>query len=71
MDDDDPSFFSVYLHHVDGGVTCCADLPTHQRALRYARAIAHRYGWPLYDYSPTQACPDQQRRQDRRIATSR
>lgn len=34
VDDDDPEFFSVYLHCVDGGVVCCADLPTHRKALR-------------------------------------
>lgn len=53
VDDDNPSFFSVYLHFVTGGVICCADLPTHRRALRYARAITRRYGWPVYDCCPT------------------
>nr|WP_223959698.1 hypothetical protein [Burkholderia diffusa] len=71
VDNDNPSFFSIYLHYVDGGVMCCADLPTHRRALRYARAVARRYRWPLYDYSPTHARPDQQRDQDGRKATSR
>ncbi|WP_321872988.1 hypothetical protein [Burkholderia ubonensis] len=53
IDSDNPQFFSVYLHCVDGGVMCCADLPTRRHALRYARAIARRYGWPVYDYCPT------------------
>ncbi|WP_147364322.1 hypothetical protein [Burkholderia pseudomallei] len=53
IDHDHPDFFSVYLHCVCGGVMCCADLPTRRNALRYARAIAHRYGWPVYDYCPT------------------
>ncbi|WP_143135415.1 hypothetical protein [Burkholderia ubonensis] len=53
MDNDNPLFFSVYLHFVTGGVICCADLPTHRRALRYARVIARRYGWPVYDFCPT------------------
>ncbi|WP_423378741.1 hypothetical protein [Burkholderia sp. LMG 32019] len=52
VDDDDPEFFSVYLHCVSGGVACCADLPTHRKALRYAKAIARRYGWPVYDCCP-------------------
>ncbi|CAG9257994.1 conserved hypothetical protein [Burkholderia diffusa] len=71
VDDDNPSFFSVYLHCIEGGVTCCADLPTHRRALRYARAVARRYRWPLYNYSPTQARLDQQRDQAGRKKTSR
>lgn len=54
VDDDNPSFFSVYLHFVDGGVMCCADLPTHHAALRCADVIAHRYGWPVHDYGWTQ-----------------
>ncbi|MPV71435.1 hypothetical protein [Burkholderia sp. BE17] len=70
-DDDNPSFFSVYLHCVDGGVMCCADLSTHQRALRYARAVSRRYGWPAYDYIPTQARPNQKRHPDGGKATSR
>lgn len=52
VDDDNPSFFSVYLHYVDGGVTCCVDLPTHSTALLCAKAIARRYGWPVYDCCP-------------------
>lgn len=71
VDDDNPSFFSVYLHCVAGGVICCADLPTHRRALRYARAIARRCGWPACDYIPTQARRNQKRHQDGRKATSR
>ncbi|WP_333986793.1 hypothetical protein [Burkholderia cepacia] len=53
IDSDNPQFFSVYLHCVEGGVMCCADLPTRPKALRYARAIARRYCWPLYDHCPT------------------
>ncbi|WP_175948121.1 hypothetical protein [Burkholderia pyrrocinia] len=54
VDDDHPSFFSVYLHFVTGGVTCCADLRTHSVALQCARVIARRHGWPVYDLCPTQ-----------------
>ncbi|WP_152889628.1 hypothetical protein [Burkholderia cenocepacia] len=55
MDDDHPSFFSVYLHFVTGGVTCCADLPTHLVALHCAGAVARRHGWPVYDCCPPSA----------------
>ncbi|WP_227874045.1 hypothetical protein [Cupriavidus metallidurans] len=47
--DDNPAFFSVYLRHVEGGVMCCADLPTHDTALRYARSVARHHSWPVYD----------------------
>ncbi|WP_164462747.1 MULTISPECIES: hypothetical protein [Burkholderia cepacia complex] len=53
VDDDNPSFFSVYLHCVDGGVMCRADLPTHPVALHCADVIGRRHGWPVYDCCPT------------------
>lgn len=53
VDNDNPSFFSIYLHCVSGGVTCCADLPTHSAALLCANAIAGRYRWPVYDCVPS------------------
>lgn len=53
VDDDNPSFFSVYLHFVTGGVMCCADLPTHPDALHCAHVVARRHNWPVYDYCPT------------------
>lgn len=49
VDNDNPAFFSVYLHYLEGGVMCCADLPTHGTALRYARSVARRHCWPVYD----------------------
>lgn len=55
VDNDNPSFFSVYLHFVTGGVTCCADLPTHSIALHCASVVARRHDWPLYDCYPAQA----------------
>ncbi|WP_301771088.1 hypothetical protein [Burkholderia orbicola] len=55
VDNGHPSFFSVYLHLVTGGVTCCADLPTHPVALHCAGAVARRHGWPVYDCCPTPA----------------
>ncbi|MDN8037885.1 hypothetical protein [Burkholderia vietnamiensis] len=55
VDNDHPSFFSVYLHLVKGGVTCCADLPTHRVARHCAAVVARRHGWPVYDCCPTRA----------------
>ncbi|WP_369050904.1 hypothetical protein [Burkholderia gladioli] len=53
MDDENPSFFSVYLHFVAGGVMCCADLPAHPDALHCAHVIARRHRWPIYDFCLT------------------
>ncbi|WP_423378124.1 hypothetical protein [Burkholderia sp. LMG 32019] len=65
VDDDNPSFFSIYLHCVEGGVTCCADLPTHSAALFCANAVADRHRWPVYDCIPsnndTRLVPEQER----------
>lgn len=58
VDDDNPSFFSVSLHFVAGGVMCCADLPTHPRALQCARVIARRHRWPVYDYCSAEVRPE-------------
>ncbi|VWC75566.1 hypothetical protein BLA9940_04425 [Burkholderia aenigmatica] len=55
VDDDHPSFFSVYLHYVGGSLMCCADLPTHPIARRCADVIGRRHGWPVYDCYPTYA----------------
>jgi len=49
------SELSVYLHFVTGGVTCCADLPTHPIALHCASVVARRHCGPLYDCYPAQA----------------
>ncbi|MBN3777327.1 hypothetical protein G3O06_07110 [Burkholderia sp. Ac-20345] len=72
VDDDNPSFFSVYLHFVAGGVVCCADLPTHPDAVHCARVIARRHRWPVYDFYPaTQTRPSDKHVEHRRQATSR
>ncbi|WP_157129839.1 hypothetical protein [Burkholderia pseudomallei] len=72
VDDDNPSFFSVYLHFATGGVMCCADLPTHPDALRYAHVIARRHRWPVYDFCPaTQTRPSDKHLEHGRQAASR
>lgn len=50
VDNQTPQFFSVYLHEVEGGVTCVADLATHELAVAYAEQLAARYDWAIYDY---------------------
>ncbi|MGK8203114.1 hypothetical protein ACRS8P_28105 [Burkholderia cenocepacia] len=50
VDNQNPQFFSVYLHEVEGGVVCVADLATHELAVAYAEQLAGHYDWAIYDY---------------------
>lgn len=43
-DDEKPDFHSVYLHQVNGGVQCIADLPTEQMAYDLANLIQNAVG---------------------------
>lgn len=50
VDNDNPAFFSVYVHHCTGGVACVGDLGTHALAREYADELSRTYGWPISDY---------------------
>ncbi|SDG92081.1 hypothetical protein SAMN05216466_10658 [Paraburkholderia phenazinium] len=50
LDNQNPAFFSVYLHHREGGVACVADLESHELAVAYAELLAGRYDWTINDY---------------------
>jgi hypothetical protein len=39
VDEGNETFWSVYLHQVQGGVLCVADLPTKELALKLAELI--------------------------------
>lgn len=47
----DPDFYSVYLHYVEGGVQCCADIGQVKDAREYANSLHLKHGWPVYDYT--------------------
>lgn len=49
---DNPQFFSIYLHQVEGGVQCVADLETRDKALAYAKELSDKYDWPVTDLTP-------------------
>jgi hypothetical protein len=49
-DDDNPEFYSVYLHRIEGGVDCVGDYATHTMARHHAAKLALRYRWPCWDY---------------------
>jgi hypothetical protein len=42
-----PSFYSVYLHQVEGGVVCIGDFATAERARTYAGQFRDAFGWPI------------------------
>ncbi|WP_054287316.1 hypothetical protein [Gulbenkiania mobilis] len=49
QDDDEPDFFSVYLHFKTGGLECVGDHATYELALLHASDLAKKYGWPRMD----------------------
>jgi len=53
VDDEDPQFWSVYVHLKSGGVDCIGDFGTHALACEYAGDVFRTYGgWKVYDFSP-------------------
>lgn len=50
VDEDNPGFFSVYAHLIEGGIECLGDFPDHDHALRYANEIGQKFGWSVGDY---------------------
>lgn len=47
IDDENPHFYSVYIHLNDGGVDCIGDFPTLEDARFYAELLSARHGWPI------------------------
>ena len=47
QDDDDPDFYSVYLHLKEGGITCVGDHSLVEDARSYARKLSAKYAWPI------------------------
>jgi hypothetical protein len=50
VDDDNPQFFSVYVHLVQGGVECIGDFETRTGARDYALRIHRQFGWTVFNY---------------------
>lgn len=46
VDDENPQFFSVYLHCRNGGMECVGDFSTIELAKQYAKDLSRDYGWP-------------------------
>lgn len=47
MDDENPQFYSVYLHLTGGGVDCVGDFSDFADANDYARELGDLYHWPI------------------------
>lgn len=43
VDEGEESFWSVYLHQVNGGVRCIADLPTKNDALKFKQLLIEAF----------------------------
>lgn len=52
VDNDNPDFFSVYLHLVEGGVICVGDFSELPEAERYAAELGEKYGWDVQNFAP-------------------
>ncbi|MBS4705151.1 hypothetical protein [Aeromonas veronii] len=51
VDNDDPDFFSVYLHQVEGGVACVGDFSELADAEAYADELGAKYGWVVQNFA--------------------
>lgn len=47
VDDDNPEFFSVYAHLVQGGVECVGDFETWDEAVTYGKQLGKEHGWVI------------------------
>lgn len=62
-DNANPEFYSVFLHYGAGapewleGVQCCGDFTERAEAQAYAAELSAQYGWPVRDYTETEAKP--------------
>jgi len=50
VDNDNPEFFSVYLHSTGSGIECFGDFGTIEKAFDYANELSAKYQWPIYNY---------------------
>lgn len=50
VDDENPQFYSVYVHQIAGGVDCVGDFGLTDFAEEYASSLASTYGWPVFNY---------------------
>lgn len=51
VDDDNPEFWSVYVHLIEGGVECIGDFGRLEAARKYALEISDKHGWETDDYT--------------------
>lgn len=51
VDDEDPQFFSVYAHLVEGGVECVGDFERMAEASAYGERLGKQHGWPVHIYA--------------------
>lgn len=52
VDNENPQFFSTYLHLKAGGVECVGDFGTFELASDYAQRLSARFNWPVRNFVP-------------------
>ena len=51
VDNDNPDYFSVYLHLVEGRVACVGDFSELVDAEAYADELSAKYGWDIQNFA--------------------
>jgi hypothetical protein len=51
IDDENPQYFSVYVHACRGGVECVGDFSKYELAKQYAEELSQKYQWEISDFS--------------------
>lgn len=51
VNDENPDFYSTYVHLKSGGVACVGDFPSLPMAQAHAELLNDRYGWPVHDFA--------------------
>lgn len=51
VDNDNPEFYSVYVHLKAGGVECVGDFTALPAAQEYAQELATKFNWPVHDFA--------------------
>lgn len=51
---ENPEFFSTYVHLIAGGCQCVGDFGSYAKARAHAETLSKRHDWPIYSYVPKQ-----------------
>lgn len=52
VSNEQPQFFSAYMHLRTGGCQCIGDFGSFKKAKAHADQVAEAHGWPVYSFVP-------------------